>query len=308
MGSIVSLKKGYEGGYKGSLPPYIALTSSFGRFSEEGFLGEQYKSYATGGDPNSRDFRVQGLVLPRGSTEKRMEERRALLKAVDSLAKEMEKSAQFQRMDSFQEKAYGLILGEAKKAFDMSQEKDELRDKYGRNRFGQSCLLARRLVENGVPFVTVNMGGWDTHRDNFGIMKTQLMPMLDQGFAALMEDLHQRGLLESAVVVWYGEFGRTPKVSWEPPWFGGRHHWGSVFSCVVAGGGFKGGSVVGSSDPRGERVKDRPVYPWDLNASIYKLLGIDPNDKLPHPQGCIAYVSPLATGAVQTGGLLTEIM
>ncbi len=206
----------------------------------------------------------------------------------------MEKSTQFQTMDSFQEKAYGLILGDAKKAFDLSQEKDELRDKYGRNHFGQSCLLARRLGHAPRQL-------WQPE----AAVVHPRQRLFDSDRRPASERTAGEHHLSS---VWYGEFGRTPKISWEPPWFGGRHHWGSVFSCVVAGGGFKGGSVVGSSDPRGERVKDRPVYPWDLNASIYKLLGIDPNDKLPHPQGCVAYVSPLATGAVQTGGLLTEIM
>ena len=110
------------------------------------------------------------------------------------------------------------------------------------------------------------------------------------------------------MVTWYGEFGRTPRVANEAPWFGGRHHWGSAFSAVVAGGGFKGGQVIGSTDGRGETIRDRPVYPWDLSASIYKLLGIDPHGRLPHPQGCVAYVSPLAGGNVQSGGLLTEIM
>jgi len=210
-------------------------------------------------------------------------------------------------MDSYQEKAYSLILGDAKKAFDLSDEKDELRDQYGRTRFGQSCLLARRLVENGVPFVTVNLGGWDTHKQNFEAMD-KLLPVLDQGFAALLADLHQRGLLETTIVVWYGEFGRTPKVDKDPPWNGGRGHFCAAFSVVVAGGGFKGGKVVGETDWRGEKVTSRPVYPWDLSASIYKLLGIDPAGRLPHPRGCVAYVTPPAGGPMASGGLLNEIM
>jgi uncharacterized protein (DUF1501 family) len=219
----------------------------------------------------------------------------------------MEKDPAIAQMDAYREKAYGLILGQAKQAFDLSQEKSELRDRYGRNRFGQSCLLARRLVENGVPFVTVNMGGWDTHRDNFNAVK-RLAPTLDAGFATLLDDLKQRGLLDSTIVVWYGEFGRTPKVAWEPPWFGGRHHFASAFSAVVAGGGFTGGTVLGTSDPKGESVKDRPVYPWDLSASIYQLLGIDPNGTLPHPQGCVARVVPARAADAKSGGILKEIM
>jgi uncharacterized protein (DUF1501 family) len=158
-----------------------------------------------------------------------------------------------------------------------------------------------------VPVVTVNSGGWDTHKDHFPAMK-RLLPVLDAGFAALLEDLAQRNLLDTTIVLWYGEFGRTPKIANEPPWFGGRHHYGRCFSAVVAGGGFKGGKVVGSSDTRGETVRDRPVYPWDLSASVYKLLNIDPRGRLPHPQGCVAYVTPLGAGQVPSGGMLTEIM
>ncbi len=306
MGAVVALKR-REDGDEGSLPPYITLTNPLGRFSEAGFLGTGHRTFAPGGDPSSRDFRVQGLVPARGITEERIRARRSLLEAVDSLARRMEKDEAFREMGSFREKAYGLLLGDARKAFDLSVEPDDLRERYGRNRFGQSCLLARRLVENGVPFITVNMGGWDTHRDNFGAMG-RLLPVLDKGLSALLEDLAGRGLLEETIVTWYGEFGRTPRVAMEPPWFGGRHHFPNVFSAVVAGGGFQGGTVVGSSDARGENVRERPVYPWDLAASIYRLLGIDHTSRLPHPQGCVAHVSPLAAGGLPSGGLLTEIM
>jgi len=303
VGAIVARLKGGEC----PLPPYITLTTPLGRFSEAGFLGQEAKTFAPGGDPNSPNFRVQGLVPPRGLTEQRINERRSLLASVDSLAAQAERQEAFAGMDDYQKKAYALILGDARKAFDLTQEKDAVRERYGRNQFGQSCLLARRLVEAGVPFVTVNDGGWDTHKDNFPAMRRKL-PIMDQAMSALFEDLAQRGLLASTVVTWYGEFGRTPRVANESPWFGGRHHWGDAFSALVAGGGFQGGRVVGSTDYRGEVVRDRPVYPWDLAASIYKLLGIDPHGKLPHPQGCVAYVSPLAGGNLQSGGLLTEIM
>ncbi len=306
VGAVVAQKK-QEAGYQGALPPYITLTTPLGRFSESGFLGNQYKTFAPGGDPNSKDFRVQGLVPPRGVTAERIEERRALLQAIDNYARDVEKQPAFKEMDTFRERAYSLILGDARKAFDLSSEKDATRDKYGRNRFGQSCLLARRLVEHGVPFITINDGGWDTHKSHFEAMQRKL-PVLDQGFAALLEDLAERGLLASTIVTWFGEFGRTPRIAMEPPWFGGRHHFGDCFSAVVAGGGFRGGTLVGASDFRGENVRDRPVYPWDLSASMYKLLGINPNGRLPHPQGCVAYVSPIASGTVPSGGLLTEVM
>ncbi len=305
-GAVVAYKR-TEAGYQGALPPYISVVSPFGRFSEAGFLGTAYKTYATGGDPNSTNFNVQGIVPPGGVTPQRLKDRRTLLAAVDSLAEELENDKKFEAMDSYQERAYGLLLGDAKKAFDLSEETDEMREKYGRNRFGQSCLLARRLVERGVPFITVNSGGWDTHRDNFAAMK-RLLPPLDQGFAALLEDLDQKGLLDSTIVTWFGEFGRTPKILPEAPWDGGRHHWGHVMSTVVAGGGFKGGMIVGSTDEKGEQPKDRPVYPWDLAASMYTLLGIDPTGTLPHPRGCVAKVTPGASGNLPSGGILKEIM
>ena len=191
--------------------------------------------------------------------------------------------------------------------FDLSQEKDELRERYGRNTFGQSCLMARRLVERGVPYITINYKGWDTHKQHFQTMRRKL-PELDKGMATLLQDLSERGLLDSTIVWWSGEFGRTPKVQWEAPWNGGRGHYGKVFSAVVAGGGFKGGHVVGASDAKGEEVKDRPVYPCDLIGSMYELLGIDPDAKLPHPQGLTVRVTPSAADGVTTGGRLKEIM
>jgi len=307
MGAVVSLKKGYDAGYQGGLPPYITLTTPLPWFSDTGFLETKYQTFATYGDPNDKGFRVQGLAMAGGLTEKRLEERRTLLQSVDTLARELDKEPAFQQVDTFNQKAYGMVLGDAKKAFDMSQEKDDVREKYGRNFFGQSCLLARRLVEQGVPFITVNWGPWDTHTDNFGAMKN-ILPVFDKGFSSLFEELAQRGLLASTIVLWYGEFGRTPKIDWNPPWNGGRHHYPLCYSAVVGGGGFKGGTVVGSSDAKGELPKQRPVYPWDLVASIYTLLGISPTDRLPHPQGCVAYVTQQSKGDRPTGGLLKEIM
>jgi hypothetical protein len=305
VGAVVAYKK-YEAGYKG-LPPYMSITQPLGRFTESGFLGTDYRVFTTGGDPNSNIVRVEGLGTPAGVTEERLKDRRTLLQSIDSLGRDLEKNKKYEAMDSFQEHAYGILLGDAKKAFDMSEEKPAVRDRYGRNSFGQSCLLARRLVERGVPFITINSGGWDTHRDNFGRMKV-LLPPLDQGFSALLEDLAQRGLLSSTIVTWFGEFGRTPKIDYKPPWDGGRHHYGNAMSVVVAGGGFKGGAVVGSTDDKGAFPKERRLYPWDLSASMYTLLGINPRSRLPHPHGCVAYVTPPASGELQRGGLLREIM
>jgi uncharacterized protein (DUF1501 family) len=206
-----------------------------------------------------------------------------------------------------EKEAYDLILGDAGKVFDLTQEKPEVRDKYGRTTFGQSCLLARRLVEKGVPYVTINYGGWDTHKAHFQAMQRKL-PELDKGLASLLEELAQRGLLGTTIVWCCGEFGRTPKINWAPPWNGGRDHYGKVFSVLVAGGGFKGGCVVGSSTERGEEVKERPVYPVDLLGSMYVLLGIDPAARLPHPLGEVATVLPTNSEKVRSGGLLKEIM
>ena len=149
--------------------------------------------------------------------------------------------------------------------------------KYGRNPFGQSCLVARRLIEKGVKFITINYGGWDTHKEHFEAIG-RMLPQLDRGVASLVSDLSDRGLLDSTIVWCGGEFGRTPKVDWNPPWNGGRGHHGAVFSTLVAGGGFQGGAVLGKSDSKAASVEERPVYPWDLLGTMYSLLGIDPED------------------------------
>ncbi len=195
IGCVVSLKKGYDAGYQGNLPPYITLTNPVGWFSETGFLGQKYKTFATGGDPNSPGFTVNDITPPGGVPDKRLQGRHTLLRSIDSLAKQMDKESVFQTADALDEKAYGMILGDAKKAFDLSGEKNELRDRYGRTGFGQSCLMARRLVQNGVPFVTIHHEGWDTHYDNFAAMKN-LVPPLDKGLGTLLEDLAQTGLAQ----------------------------------------------------------------------------------------------------------------
>jgi hypothetical protein len=305
MGAIVSLFKGYDHGYKGLISPYIVLTESQGRFAEEGFLGPRYKPFVTGGDPNQKRFEVAGVVAA-GVSDERQRSRRVLLSSLDSLGIAMPAYPDFKQLAGCQERAYDLILGDAGKVFDLAQEKDELRDRYGRNWFGQSCLVARRLVEHGVPYVTINYKGWDTHKQHFQIMRRALSDM-DRGMATLLQDLSDRGLLDGTIVLWGGEFGRTPRVMWEPPWNGGRGHWGDCFSVVVAGGGFKGGHVVGASDARGEQVVERPVHPQDLIGSIYELLGIDPDGPLPNPLGLDLKVMPSADNAPGRGRL-KEIM
>ncbi len=307
IGAVFALLKGYNAGYKGVIPPYVVLTQPQGRFSEAGFLGSKCKPFATGGDPNAERFEVEGVVS-RGITDERQVARRDFLGKMNTLVNAMPDNPQLILSKEANNQAYNLILGKGKEVFDLSKEKSELRDKYGRHTFGQSCLAARRLVEAGVVYVTINYpGGWDTHSNHFMTMRKQC-PQLDQGLAALLQDLSDKGLLESTIVWCSGEFGRGPKIDWQPPWNGGRNHYGNVFSVLVAGGGFKGGQIVGSSDEKGEEVKERPVYPVDLLGSIYELAGIDSNAKLPHPEGIDAPILPPEGNGVKSAGRLKEIM
>jgi hypothetical protein len=293
--------------YKGLIPPYVVLTRAQGRFSEEGFLGPGFKPFATGGDPNATRFEVEGVVA-RGITDERQQARRDLLVKMNTMGNLMAACPEMILAEEAKENAYELILGAGKEVFDLDQEDAKLRDRYGRHTFGQQCVVARRLVESGVPYVVINYpGGWDTHSNHFTTMRRQC-PQLDQGLAMLLEDLHDRGLLETTLVWCCGEFGRGPKVDWQPPWNGGRNHYGKVNSVLVAGGGFQGGHVVGQSDDKGVEVIDRPVYPVDLLGSIYQLSGIDFTANLPHPDGLEARVLPEPSDRVLSAGLLTEIM
>jgi len=303
VGAVVSQFKGYDHGYKGLVPPYIVMTQPQGRFSEAGFLGPRHKPFATGGDPNRNPFIVEGIVA-QGISDERQRRRRELLHRLDSLGQAMPENPHFERLDRCEEKAYNMMFGDARKLFDLSEEKDEVRERYGRNTFGQSCLMARRLVEHGVPYITINYKGWDTHKQHFETMRRKL-PEMDAALATLLQDLSDRGLLDSTIVWWSGEFGRGPKVQWNPPWNGGRSHYGKCFSAVVAGGGFKGGHVVGASNEKGTEVAERPVYPEDLLGSMYELLGIDPEGPMPNPRGLQVKVMP---SSENSGGRLTEIM
>ena len=313
-GAVVSLFKGYDAGYKGLIPPYVVVTQSQGRFSEAGFLGPRYMPFATGGDPAQQKFMVEGVVSP-GLSDQQQEKRRALLRKLNTLGGAVKGNPALTAFYQAEDQAYDMILGDGGKVFDLSQETDAVRKRYdvnwgtwvSRTRFGQSCLAARRLVQRGVPYVTINFGGWDSHTDNFKVMR-QLLPDLDTGLATLLADLAEHGLLESTIVWCCGEFGRTPKIDWGAPWNGGRNHYGKVFSVLVAGGGFKGGRVVGASDAKGEEVKDRPVYPCDLLGSIYELMGIDPEGKLPNPLGLPLTVTPNAADGIPMAGRLKEIM
>jgi hypothetical protein len=291
-----------EGDSKVGIPNYITLTSTLGRFSEEGFLGAKFKPFATGGDPNSDPFLVEGIVI-KGITEDRQKARRALLGDMNSLQQAQPDNPVIKKIAGFEEKAYEMILGEARDVFDLSKEDEAIRQKYGRHRYGQSCLMARRLVENGAKYVRINAPGWDTHKSHFPEMNRKL-PEMDSGLATLLEDLSGRGLLDSTIVLCTGEFGRTPKVAMEAPWNGGRHHFGACFSVLVAGGGFKGGQIVGASDKYAQEPADRPVYVQDLHASFYTLMGIDPSATLANRKG----VDVLFCQPSKGKGVLTEII
>lgn len=247
-----------------------------------GFLGAAYEPLQVTKDPNAADFRVSEIELPAGLTVAEMENRKALLARINSqLASEPSGSAA--NMNSFYQRAFNLLRSdEVRKAFDINAEDATTRERYGRNIHGQSALLARRLVEGGVRFITVfdrvrnGANNWDTHDNNFGRLKDDLLPPCDRAFSALVEDLEARGLLDSTLVVMLGEFGRTPKINAQ----GGRDHWPNCYSVVLAGGGVRGGTFYGTSDKFGAYPDTNPVTPGDLAATIFWRFGLDPATEL----------------------------
>ena len=287
--------------YKGVLPPYISVTSANSRFNEGGFLGNAYKSFDTGGAPEKSEYEVEGLVN-KYISKGRMNQRMGLLKDFEKMPVDKTK------IDSLRDINMEFIWGDSREVFNLANEPDSIRERYGKSRLGQSCLVARRLVEAGVPFVNVRMTGWDTHKKHFQRMNTML-PNLDKALSALIADLDARGLLDSTIVLCGGEFGRGPKVEWEAPWNGGRAHFGRAFSYLVAGGGFQGGKVLGKTDKTGEYVAERPVRPCDLIGTIYLLMGIDPYGTLPHvSEGDLPILPSLVDKKKPTLGLLYEII
>lgn len=270
-GSVVAKERGYRNG----MFPFVQLGRNIDRRFNggiAGFLGDEFNAFEVQEDPNAVGFKVRDLSMASDAERARMERRYAMLAEVDRHQKAVEGSAQVVKArDAFYEKAHGLITSPAaKRAFDLDQEPDRVREMYGRNTLGQSCLLARRLIEGGVHFVTVTDGGWDTHQNNFRSLKDRLLPRLDRGYAALLQDLSERGLLESTLVVWFGDFGRTPKINPSA----GRDHWATAGVACMGGGGVKMGEVVGATNQLGEFVIDNPVTPQDLAATIYHALGI----------------------------------
>jgi hypothetical protein len=253
-----------------------------------GWLGRKYDPFVALGDPSSPDYRFE-LSLPAGLTQDRLEDRRSLLRSVEKQARGLD-SAASGAMSVYQERAFSILTSsQTRKAFDLSAEPTRVRERYGNNKVGQSYLLSRRLVEAGVRFVTCFNGsnpgdGWDTHDDNFNRLKKTLVPPDDQAFSALLEDLDARGLLDTTLVVWAGEFGRKPEIARAGSTFvgkAGRDHWPQCYTIALAGGGTKEGFLYGSSDRIAKYPKEKPTTPADLAATLYWATGIDPHAELP---------------------------
>jgi hypothetical protein len=289
IGSVVA----HETGFSGMVPPYVAVPKNPSFTWELGksvWLGGRCESFKAG-NPNDANYRVRDLSQPGGVTPQILERRKSLLAAVDHLSATVKGNDQMATYDEFGRKAAEMVLSpQAQAAFAIDKEDAKLRDEYGRTEFGQSALLARRLVENGVRFVTVNYSGWDHHSDIFKSLDKKL-PEFDNGYSALIRDLDQRGLLKDTLVLTMGEFGRTPKVNDK----GGRDHWGRAGSMLWAGAGVARGKVIGATDKNGAFVTDRPVRPADVAWTVYDALGIDPAKELHTPEG--RPVSILAEGA-----------
>jgi hypothetical protein len=295
VGSVLGFLKGP----KGDVPPHVLLPRPIGNTGGQmphgqtaGFLGKPHDPFVLNADPSEANFKVPDLLPPEYITSIRADQRRNLRELVDGAVKSFEASPDARLLDSSFDQAYTLISSsKAREAFDLSKEPDAVLDRYGRNRFGLSCLLARRLIEAGVRFVTVNMFEtvfneitWDIHGSApfspISAYRDLLGPMFDSAYASLLEDLQQRGLLDNTLVVAQGEFGRTPKIN--PA--GGRDHWPQCWTISMAGGGIKGGQVIGSSDEMGAYPKDRPIPAQQVAATILHAVGIELETELPGPQ------------------------
>ena len=255
-----------------------------------GFLGQRYAPLLVDGDPTRRDFSIQSLRLPADVDRPRLRDRIDLLSTVDHAHEELALQSAIRDTTAHYSRAFGLLQSPAtQRAFHLAAESDKVRDRYGWHHFGQSCLLARRLVEAGVPLVTVywnaphidDLQHWDTHKDSENRLKNHLLPPFDLAMTALLEDLQQRGLLDSTLIVWKGEFGRTPKINRQ----GGRDHWGFCQSVLMAGAGVRGGQVYGSSDASAAYAAESPVSPDDLAATVFDSLGISLDQQMYDAQG-----------------------
>lgn len=278
-GSVISRTLGP----RGTVPPYVSLPQLHAS-SGPAYLGPTCAPLGIIADPNSPDFAVPDVVPPLTLAADRIDNRRQLLRSVDQFQQtaELQANKSAKAVSVFRQKAFDLMTSpEAKKAFDIHAEPDKLRDEYGRTTLGQSCLMARRLVEAGVRCVTIDHSNWDTHDNNFVVLKNELLPALDRGMATLFRDLGDRGMLAKTLVIVTGEFGRTPRINKNA----GRDHWGPSFTVMVGGGGVQGGRVVGASDDRAEKPADKPHGPENLAATMYHLLGVNPNHEFYTPEG-----------------------
>ena len=277
FGSVIS----HEFGSRNNLPPYICVPNQPNEFAGSGYLSSAYGPFSLGADPAQGNFKVRDLASPDNMSEGRFNRRRSLLTSVDSHFKALEKSDSLDAMDTFYQDAYKLVSSQqAREAFALEKETDALKDEYGRNDAGQRLLMARRLVEAGVRFVSVTYGGWDHHDNVKGAMSGQV-PKFDQAFARLIRDLSDRGLLDSTMVMVTSEFGRTPKINNTA----GRDHWPKVFSIVMAGGGLKKGMVYGSSDALAAEPENDPMTVENLATTVYHQLGINADKELMAPGG-----------------------
>lgn len=274
FGSMVS----YDRGLREGLPPYVSMPQ-VSRSGGPNFLGGQHAPFVIDGNPNSESFKVRDVVLPQAVSEGRAENRHALRRALDGMKRYADKLADDPAVtfDKFYEQGIDLVASpQAQKAFDIGLESAKVREAYGKNDLGQRMLMARRLVEVGVSFVTVYYGGWDNHTKIFETFRGDFMKRFDQGMAALIKDLDERGLLDNTMVIALGEFGRTPKVNKD----GGRDHWPGAMSVLMAGAGIPRGHVVGATDAKGYYAAESVYTPEDFAASLYTKMGIDPHQVL----------------------------
>jgi hypothetical protein len=275
MGSVVS----HELGSRKNLPPYVCIPGVPNEFAGTGYLSSAYGPFSLGGDPANKGFSVRDLNMNKGLTNERFARRRNILQTVDEHFSKLEKSDALSAMDSFYQAAYSLVSSnEAREAFNLSAEPEAIRNEYGAGDAGQRMLMARRMVEAGVRYVSLTYGGWDMHGNIAGSMGSQL-PKFDQAYAALITDLERRGMLDNTLVMVSSEFGRSPKINRDA----GRDHWPKVFSVVFAGGGFKKGLVYGSSDPTGSEPGEDPLTVENMASTVYHCLGIDGDKRLMSP-------------------------
>lgn len=273
--------------------PHILRDGAIAPGQHASFLGKQFDPYFFPNDPNASDFALPELQLPSDLDMGRLQRRRDLVKLIDEDRRLIETSTEAQGLEALQEQAMQILSSTGlRDALDLSREDAALRDAYGRTTYGQSCLLARRLIESGVRFVTVYFSkgiggngseGWDTHQENFKDLKERLLPTTDQTVPTLIHDLESRGLLQDTIVLWMGEFGRGPQIGDRDG--KGRGHWPDCYTVMMAGGGVRGGAVYGQSDAKGAYPASDPVGPEDIAATLYWALGIDPNAEVIDTQG-----------------------